>query len=133
VVGVTDPDDLFDQLDAAEAVTSDDRDTIESSVDQPEADALRRDAGSDQVKAERTTTDASTNRDTGGRVSVDDGVIRYFDLAVAWAAQGDTASVPVRLGESDRCRAVSPVKPNPSDWSRSNSPRRRLPYPFLRR
>jgi hypothetical protein len=103
VVGVTAPDDLFDQLDAAEAVTSDDRDTIESSVNQPEADALRRDAGSDQVKTERTTTDASTNRDTGGCASVDDGVIRYFDLAVAWAAQGDTASVPVRLGESHLC------------------------------
>jgi hypothetical protein len=44
VVAVTDPDDFFGQLDEAEAVTDDQTDSIETSVEQTEADALRSDA-----------------------------------------------------------------------------------------
>ena len=58
---MTDPDDLFDQLDAAEAVTTDEQDNIESSVDQPQAEALKEDSGLDQVEAVRTTTDVPSH------------------------------------------------------------------------
>jgi predicted transcriptional regulator len=44
VVAVTDPDDFFGQLDEAEAVTDDQADSIETMVEQTEADALRTDA-----------------------------------------------------------------------------------------
>lgn len=58
MVGVTDPDDFFDQLDAAETVTDDKQDSVQSSVDQSEADALREDAGSDKA----TTSSVSPSR-----------------------------------------------------------------------
>ncbi|MGQ4555957.1 DUF7845 domain-containing protein [Halobellus sp. GM3] len=38
---MTDPDDFFDQLDDAEAVTSDETDSVQSSVEQAESDRLR--------------------------------------------------------------------------------------------
>ena len=41
---MTAPDDIFSQLDAAEPVTDDESDSVQSSVDQPEGDALRTDA-----------------------------------------------------------------------------------------
>lgn len=44
MVAVTDPEDLFGQLDEAEAVTEDQADSIETSVEQTEAGELRADA-----------------------------------------------------------------------------------------
>ena len=47
MVYVTDPDDLFDQLDTAEPVTDDQTDSVQSSVEQTEADELRSSAQTD--------------------------------------------------------------------------------------
>ncbi|WP_336024617.1 Lrp/AsnC family transcriptional regulator [Halobellus salinisoli] len=50
---MTDPDDFFDQLDDAEAVTADDTDSVQSSVEQSEADRIR---------SERQTTSQTPTR-----------------------------------------------------------------------
>jgi len=55
VVAVTDPDDFFGQLDEVEAVTDDQTDSIETSVEQTEADALRADA--DTTASSTTSTE----------------------------------------------------------------------------
>jgi len=55
VVAVTDPDDFFGQLDEAEAVTDDQTDSIETSVEQTEADSLRVDA--DTTATSTTSTE----------------------------------------------------------------------------
>ncbi len=47
MVYVTDPDDLFDQLDTAEPVTDDQTDSVQSSVEQTEADEVRSSAQTD--------------------------------------------------------------------------------------
>lgn len=65
MVGVTDPDELVDQLDSAEAVTTDSGDSIVSSFEQSDADAERQDSGTDGLDVEArpsTPTVSSTSR-----------------------------------------------------------------------
>lgn len=64
VVAVTDPDDFFGQLDEAEVVTDDQTDSVETSVEQTEADALRADA---DTTANSTTSTGSRRRTVNPR------------------------------------------------------------------
>ncbi|WP_162562533.1 DUF7845 domain-containing protein [Salinigranum rubrum] len=62
---MTDVDDFFEQLDSATAVTTNSDDSVESTVEQPDADADRQDSGTDGLNVEaspRTVTVSSASR-----------------------------------------------------------------------